>query len=315
MSKFKKMGLAAGLGVTTLATINVINNAISKNAVAKEVTKRHDVKTFSWKLGNVSYTVEGKGAPLLLIHDLKSDSCSYEWKYILRKLAKKHKVYTIDLLGCGYSDKPNITYTAYMYTQLLNDFVVNVITHKVSVIATGDSVPLTVMAAYNNPYLFKKLILVSPQSIKQAMVNPGKRSNIRRNILNTPVIGTLIYNICNNRHELNKRFGSLFENQTLIPKETFRAYHEISHLGGNTAKYLYASTQCHYTTASIQRAISQLDNCIYIISGDKEAQIQETIAEYMDLNPAIEYTLIKDAKHLPQIENPEEFLNALRIYL
>ena len=60
-----------------------------------------------------------------LIHDLKPESSSYEWKRVVKALAKKHTVYTIDLLGCGYSDKPNITYTAYMYTQLLNDFIVN----------------------------------------------------------------------------------------------------------------------------------------------------------------------------------------------
>lgn len=72
---------------------------------------------------------------------------------------QKHTVYTIDLLGCGYSDKPNITYTAYMYTQLLNDFIVNVIARRVSVAATGQSAPLTIMAAYNNPYLLIRLFL------------------------------------------------------------------------------------------------------------------------------------------------------------
>lgn len=316
MNKWKKLGLAAGMGTAAFTTAHIINKCIFQAAVSDKVTKNIEIQKYSWRLGDVAYTVQGKGSPILLIHDLKSDSSSYEWKRIMKSMCKNHKVYAIDLLGCGYSDKPNITYTAYMYTQLLNDFVVNVITRKISVIATGNSAPLTIMAAYNNPYLFDKIVLVSPESIKHAMINPGKRSNIRKFLLNTPVLGTLLYNICVNRHEINKKFrNDLFAYQNMIPKEVFKAYHETAHLGGTNAKYLYASTQCHYTTASIARAVSQLDNCIYIISGNKESNIQDIIQEYTSLNPAIETYLINHSKHLPQIEQPEEFVNTVNIYI
>lgn len=316
MNKWKKLGLAAGMGAAAFTTAHIINQCIFQAAVSDKITKNNEIKKYKWRLGNVAYTVQGKGSPILLIHDLKSDSSSYEWKRIMKAMCKKYRVYTIDLLGCGYSDKPNITYTAYMYTQLLNDFIVNVITRRVSVIATGNSAPLTIMAAYNNPYLFDKIVLVSPESIRHAMINPGKRSNIRKLILNTPVLGTLIYNMCVNRHEINNKFvNELFAYQNMIPTESYQAYHETAHLGGANAKYLYASTQCHYTTASISRAVSQLDNCIYIISGEKKTDIKDIIREYTDLNPAIECCLIKNAKHLPQIEQPEEFVNTVNIYI
>ena len=101
----------------------------------------------------------------------------------------------------------------------------------------------------------------------------------------------------------------------MIPRETCKAYHETAHLGGASAKYLFASTQCHYTTASISRAGSQLDNCIYSESGDKNTDMRAVIKEYTDLNPAIEAYLIPNAKVLPQIEQPEEFVNTLNIYI
>ena len=203
-----------------------------------------------------------------------------------------------------------------MYTQLLNDFIVNVIARRVSVAATGQSAPLTIMAAYNNPYLFDKIVLVSPEGIRHAMINPGKHSNIRKMLLNTPVLGTMLYNIFVNRHEINRKFtNELFAYQNMIPRETCKAYHETAHLGGASAKYLFASTQCHYTTASISRAVSQLDNCIYIVSGDKNTDMRAVIKEYTDLNPAIEAYLIPNAKVLPQIEQPEEFVNTLNIYI
>ena len=53
----------------------------------------------------------------------------------------------------------------------------------------------------------------------------------------------------------------------------------------------------------------------YIISGKKKQGINEIIEEYTSLNPAIETYLINNSKHLPQIEQPEEFVNAVNIYL
>lgn len=316
MNKWKKLGISVGMGAAALTTAHIINQCIFQSAVSDKITENKNLQKFKWKFGNIAYTVCGKGSPLLLIHDLKSDSSSYEWKRILKALSKKHTVYTVDLLGCGYSDKPNITYTAYMYTQLLNDFIVNVIAKRVSVIATGNSAPITIMSAYNNPYLFDKIVLVSPESIRHAMINPGKRSNIRKFILSTPIIGTLLYNIIVNRHEINRKFtNELFAYQNMIPTETRKAYHETAHLGGASAKFLFASTQSHYTTSSVSRAVSQLDNCIYIISGDKCTNIQSIIKEYTDLNPAIETYLIKNSKFLPQIEQPEEFVNTINIYV
>ena len=63
-------------------------------------------------------------------------------------------VYTIDLLGCGRSEKLNMTYTNYLYVQLISDFIKSEIGHRVNVIATGEAASIPVMACANNPELF-----------------------------------------------------------------------------------------------------------------------------------------------------------------
>ena len=55
---------------------------------------------------------------------------------------RKNTVYTLDLLGCGKSDKPNFTYTNFLYVQLVTDFINNVIGEKADVIVTGTLVLL-----------------------------------------------------------------------------------------------------------------------------------------------------------------------------
>lgn len=204
MNKWQKIGLAVGMGAAVVTTTHLINSIIFKSSTANNYTGKRIRSNYQWKFGNIAYITAGSGSPLLLIHDLNSYSSSYEWEQTINSFAKNHKVYAIDLLGCGHSDKPNLTYTSFMYTQLINDFVVNVIRCKTDVIATAASTPIVIMAAFNNHALFNKIILVSPLSVEEALKGPDNLSGIRRHILNVPVIGTTVYNILFNKPSLKK---------------------------------------------------------------------------------------------------------------
>lgn len=316
MNKWSKIGISTTLGVCVVSSIHAINRFIFRMSTINHVTTDSKEKIFEWKFGNIAYTVTGSGSPLLLIHDLDSASSSYEWKNVIQLLSRNHCVYALDLLGCGHSDKPNITYTTYMYTQLINDFIVNVIHKKVSVIATGKSAPVTIMTAYSNSYLFDKILLVSPESIKDSLKSPSKRNSIQRHIINFPIIGTLVYNICMSRKRIYNDFvynNISHSDLSILP--AINAYHENSHLGGAYAKYLYSSIQGHYTTASISHAVSQLDNCIYILYGEDDNKAISTINEYTSLNPAIETASIKKTKRLPHFESPITFVRTANIFL
>jgi pimeloyl-ACP methyl ester carboxylesterase len=51
------------------------------------------------------YLHAGAGRPLLLIHGLLG--YSFSWRFNIAALAEKHSVYAIDLLGAGFSDRPD----------------------------------------------------------------------------------------------------------------------------------------------------------------------------------------------------------------
>lgn len=100
MKKFKLLSL----GGLTIAGIHFFNKYISE----KSLVQNNSFTDFEykWSYGSIRYSKQGNGAPVLLIHDLTAGSSSYEWKFIASSLEKKHTVYTLDLLGCGNSDKP-----------------------------------------------------------------------------------------------------------------------------------------------------------------------------------------------------------------
>ena len=111
--------LSAGAATTTA----LINKAIKLSATSRNVLGEPEALCYKWRLGNIHYTKCGSGKPILLVHDLSPASSSYEWKNLAGKLAESYTVYTIDLLGFGRSEKPNLTYTNYLYVQLLCEFI------------------------------------------------------------------------------------------------------------------------------------------------------------------------------------------------
>lgn len=90
-------------------------------------TTRRFYETFQWKGYNINYRVEGgEGAaaatPILLIHGFGANVNHYRYQF--PDLVKAgYKVYAIDLLGFGGSDKPgNFPYSIEEFSELCADF-------------------------------------------------------------------------------------------------------------------------------------------------------------------------------------------------
>ena len=247
MNKWQKLGLAVGMGTAVVTTSHIINKFIFESATINNYTGKTVKHTYSWKFGNIAYSTYGNydNPPLLLIHDLKSYSSGYEWDNTVHYLSKKHHLYVVDLLGCGHSDKPQITYTTYMYTQLLNDFITNVIGKKTDIIATGDSAPMVISSVYIKKDLYNKIILVSPKAVSKAKAVPGRRAGIRRRLLDIPVIGTTIYNICMRKDRLNNILSKNVFDNGIVPVDYLNAYYENAHLSGcNHRMQFYYCLNC-----------------------------------------------------------------------
>ncbi len=116
--------ISTAIGTTTLA-FHVINKFIFN--ASDELQKKMNPITIIGNLEIYIIKKKGSGSPVLLIHDLNHYSSSMEWDKVIGTLSKEHTVYMIDLLGCGKSDKPAITYTCYLYVQLLTDFIRDII--------------------------------------------------------------------------------------------------------------------------------------------------------------------------------------------
>lgn len=310
----KKVAFGTVLAAGTTLTIHAINKMIHLSATSDNLSSNPTELCYNWKFGNVYYTKQGEGSPILLIHDLSTYSSSCEWKKVIADLSKTNTVYAIDLLGCGHSDKPNITYTSYLYVQLVSDFIKQVIKEKTDVIATGESGSFVLAACQNDNSIIDKIIMVNPYDMKLLAKSPGKRSKLLTKLINFPVFGTFFYNMCTKEREIYRLFeNEYFYNTTKIDNELVRTYYENAHLSNPDSKYLFASLAGCYTTINIKHCLKELNNSIFIIVGKEREEYKEIAEEYADIIPSIEIVELEKSKYLPQLEIPEDFTEQINI--
>lgn len=296
--------------------IYVINRLVFATAVLKNLLKSSADNYYNWRFGKVYYKKKGYGSPVLLIHDLTVYSSAYEWNKVVNELAETHTVYAIDLLGCGRSEKPRITYTNYLYVQLIADFIKNVIGEKADVIASGYSGSFTVLASYTNPEFISKIILINPPSLASLNKVPSKRSKLYKFILEFPIFGTLIYNIKTCQSNIQLLFTEKYlYNPFSVTPEMVDTYYEAAHKSLSNSKFLLSSLVAGYTNNNITHALKEINQSVTIVYCEGETDSEKIAESYTTCNPAIESCMLKHAKHLPQLETPGKFLEILNIYL
>lgn len=312
-NNLKTIAVIAGTATAAFHILNRIQYSIS---TVKDTLSCTENNYYEWRFGKIRYTKKGNGTPLLLIHDLTVGSSSYEFHKIADQLSKQYEVYSIDLLGYGMSDKPNMTYTSFLYVQLLTDFIKTIIGKKTDVIATGDSSSLVIMTCHNNPEVFNRLILLNPQSLFQLNLIPSKQTRALKILIDTPIIGTFVYNMITTKRSFINTFSKYYyADPSKIEEADILAYTEASHLNDYNSKYSFSSYIGRYMNFNILHALKEINHSIFIIAGREKADIKTIIENYLYYNNSIEAAYIPNTKQYPHLEAPQKILNQLDIFL
>lgn len=303
--------------LSTLATgcIYGMNQFIDATSEIKKLLSKHNGHVFEWRYGHIFYTKQGNGSPILLIHDLHPASSSHEWDFMIRTLEKDHTVYTIDLLGCGRSDKPNFTYTNYMYVQLLIDFVKKIIRQRADVIATGSSCSFTLMAANMDDSIFHKLFFISPPSLDSLQVSPDRKNSFIKHILGMPLAGTFFYNLQMSELKITELFEQdYYQKKSAISGKLKDIYYESAHAGHSKGRYLLRSIIGNYTNINIIPALKKVENPIFFIGSSESEKWIKIFESYRIYDENIETAYISGCGKLPQLEQPNRLSECISMF-
>jgi len=304
----KKLLKLLHLCIWLLAAIHTINTLIFYFS-RKKPFKFEDEQFYDSCNGEIRYLTAGEGKPLLLIHGLYQGASVLEWKNSIESLSKHYKVYAIDLLGHGASAKPKMSYSAYLYTSLINDFIEDVIQEKTYVAANGHSAAFAVAAQSFKPDNFEKLMLINPTGIGSTDVFSQASDFYGKLFANMPIIGTLFYLTATSRASLQYFLRAECFSADCEPKnETVEQMYYYAHKGGSSAKYPLASLISKYLNVSIEAKIQNIDIPVHVVWGtDCESNPLENAHILEDINSSVKLSYLDGGKLLPHAEFSEQF--------
>ncbi len=298
----------------TVGALAIYNKVTQSMAGELDTVLRGEERRYPWKYGDMFYEVKGSrdAKPLLLIHGFGPGASSYEWRKNVDTLAEQFRVYVIDLLGFGLSDRPAIDYSAETFTDLIGDFIKEVINKPTTVVAHGLTCAYVIATAFRKPQLFERLILVAPNPAILQESLPGPLSSVWKGLLRTPVIGEFVYNLLTSRQAIRGYYDRQgFYNPGLITDELveyiFTTAHQLN------SRYAAASFVSNFLTLDVHEELARLQMSVVAVWGREALMTPSGSSEaFKRVNPRIETRIIDKSSFQVQDEQAAQFNNLVR---
>jgi pimeloyl-ACP methyl ester carboxylesterase len=146
----------------------------------------------------IAYETEGVGKPILLLPAFSTVSSRTEMSGLAQLLKSQFQVTTVDFPGFGDSDRPRVDYAPPLFRQFLADFVRDIYTSPVTIIAAGHAAGYALNLAATVPNSVSKLVLVAPtwRGPLPTMAR-GQKSWLKgvRELIRTPILGQFLYQL------------------------------------------------------------------------------------------------------------------------
>ncbi len=245
----------------------------------------------------------GKGEPVLLLHGLGASS--YAWRYVIPRLARKHRVIALDLKGYGLSDKPRDgKYSLFDQAELVDRFIDRHDLKQLTLVGHsfggGVALALALRDRKRRHPRLKKLILIDSISYKQDI--PWGIALMR-----TPILSDLGISLIPAETQARLALQFAYKDDSKIPPEAAREYaKQLSTPGGKYALLRTAAQLVPENIEQFTRQYHQLDLQTLLIwcRNDGIVPVEYGRRLYRNL-PNARMHILPECIHLPQEELPE----------
>src|SRR5919204_2913042 len=301
--QWRKAVIAGGAAVGAVATYN----AVARRGIAPPASFiGGEEGWFDWHGHQIFYTRRGSGTPLLLIHSIHAAASSFEWRSNVDALAESHTVYTIDLLGFGCSDRPDVRYSARLYLHLIDDFARYVVGAPCTLIASSLSAAHAAVLAARDPGRYPALVLICPTGLSRLHEPAGAGGDVTRLVVDAPVVGTALFNALVSRPSLRRFLERAYADDSLVTEELIDVYYATSHQPG--ARFAPAALLSQYLNVDVRGAMRRLTQPLLLVWGEQAEEVPvEDVRGFRALKPDLELAIFDPSGSLPHDERAGEF--------
>lgn len=247
------------------------------------------------------YVERGHGAPLILLHGLGGDW--RRWKQSIEPLSRRYRVIAIDQLGFGASDKPKIEYGDRVFARSLAAFMKSHHIERATVVGNSMGAGVAYAFAIDYPNLLDKLVIVGGGPTRCSELAKPDDPFFKRQAL------------MKDRKSIVGSFEKMFYNPKKLSEQDRTEFYE------SRIKSQYASaSEVHSFTSGFgcvrNDEIAKIKAPTLIVWGandDPKSMAKVTRLKSELANVQIRW--INQAAHLPHMEQPEAFVNAVTAFL
>jgi pimeloyl-ACP methyl ester carboxylesterase len=260
----------------------------------------------------IFYIVKGEGEPLLLIHGYGAGF--WVWEKQVDILSHSYRVYALDLLGHGFSDRPKIDYTPETYIHFFRDFMDGVGIERATLIGNsmGGGIAWAMAALF--PERVKRLILINcvPPDVLKQVRNESFR--MLAAVKDIPLLSYLVI-ASRNKNLIKAILQECVSDIRLITPEIVIRQYQLSRIKGTTW-VLYSTLQNGKDTSKMGDYFSRIHHPALLIWGERDLIFPLSVGE--NLHQAIQGSklfVIEKSGHIPMWETPEVVNRAILDFL
>jgi pimeloyl-ACP methyl ester carboxylesterase len=268
-------------------------------------------KHFWWWEGHqIVYSVTGSGIPLLLIHGF--GACIGHWRKNIPVLsAAGYKVFAIDLLGFGDSDKAPVDYSLQLWERLIIDFWQDHIGSPTVFVGNSIGALLSLMVVSHHPRVSLGAVLINSAgglSHRPSEFNPMMRWVMQcfAQLVKSPLTGPLLFNFIRQRGRIRETLLQVYCDHEAVTDELVDMLYEPSCHPG--AQKVFASIVTAPPGPSPNDLLPMIHRPLLVLWGDSDPWTPITSSniyqEYAQAK-AIQFIPIPNAGHCPHDECPQ----------
>ncbi len=263
----------------------------------------------------IFYKAEGAGTPILLIHGFPT--ASWDWRPIWPTLAARYQCVAPDMIGFGFSAKPqNYAYGIMDQADLCEGLLSMLGIQRVHILAHdyGDTVAQELLARYNERQAAgsQGLKISSVCFLNGGLFPETHRPRLVQKLLISP-LGPLLVRFLG-EGSFGRSFSAVFGRHTQPKPEELKAFWQLVTFNDGMKVFpkliRYMTERRQYRSRWVG-ALQQAKIPLRVIDGpDDPVSGQHMVNRYRELVPNADTVLLKGIGHYPQVEHPQGVLDA-----
>jgi pimeloyl-ACP methyl ester carboxylesterase len=251
----------------------------------------------------VAYLDSGQGPPVILVHGLGGSL--WNWEYQQAALSASHRLLTLDLLGSGLSDKPDIDYTPQALLEFFRGFMDAVGVDRAALVGNSLGAGLVLGMALAHPERVDRLVLIGglPAHVRENTASPL----IRRTIDSTlPAWLVSLGNRFTGRGTTRLILEEIVYDPTLLtPAVIDRSYRNRSR-PGLIWPLLSLARNLPVWEDTFAKRLSEIRQPTLVLWGAEDRVFPPEVGRELHRTiPGSAFELVPKAGHIPQWEQPD----------